>query len=278
MHRLVNVSVIGVALVLLAPVSPAFAGASGYGWSDSSGVGANAEEQSSTPAAAPTRRSARASSWPRCSYEAMRPSEVEIADHMAKNGLGPSRGDGEGTWFWKTCEDANGMSTATTVWVADRPEPVVVARKALRYTELGMPKIGMSPAPGQGAVVNVPVWLWVNRDGWEPTAATATIDGLSVNTIATPERVIWRLGNGEELTCDGPGVPYDPARAEAEQQSDCTYVFTQPGQYAVTGTVEWRARWTVVGGAGGGDLGVVRRSASTTIDVSEIQALNRPPR
>jgi hypothetical protein len=275
MHRLVNVSVIGVALVLLAPPPPASAGASGYGWSDGSGVGADVESQ--LPGEAPAAPS-HSNSRPRCTYSTMNAAEVDIADHMAKNGMGPSRGDGAGTWYWKTCLDDNGMASATVAWVPQRTDPETVARRALHYVALPDPTIGMSPPPQQGAVVNLPVWLWVNHDAWEPTAATATIDGLSVQTTATPERVVWRLGNGEELTCGGPGTPYDPARPEAEQHSDCTYLFGQPGSYAVTATVEWRARWTVVGGTRGGDLGVVRRSASTTIDVSEIQALNRPPR
>lgn len=277
MHRLLRLTALAATALLLMPSLPAGADASGLGWSDDKGVGAKAEEQDSTPAEAPAQRS-RSGSWPQCRYEVMGPSDAEIADHMAKNGLGTSRGDGPGTWYWKTCEDANGMMTGETAWAPERPDPVVVARKALRYTELGNPTIGMSPAPRQGAVVNVPVWLWVKPDAWEPTAATATIDGLSVQTTATPERVVWRLGTGDELTCEGPGTPYDPTRPEAEQHSDCTHLFDQPGTYTVTATVEWRARWSVVGGAGGGDLGLVRRSSSTTIDVSEIQALNRPPR
>lgn len=277
MHRFVSVGVLVVAGLLVPLPLPASADVSGLGWSDGAGVGARAEEHPSTPAEAPVRRRGRGS-WPRCRYDVMSPTDVEIADYMAKEGIGTSRGDGPGTWYWKTCEDENGMMSAVTVWAPDRADPQVVARKALHYAELADPAIGMSPPPRQGAVVNVPVWLWVQTDAWAPTSATATIDGLTVVTTATPERVVWRVSTGDEVTCEGPGVPYDPRRPEAEQHSDCTYLFEEAGTFTVTATVEWRAHWTVAGGAGGGDLGVVRRSSSTTFEVSEIQALNRPPR
>lgn len=276
MHRLLKASVLVTAILVFSPLLPAAADLSGLGWTDGHGVGASAEAHDSASLDAPTGRRS-SGSWPRCRYNAMGPADVDIAEHMAKEGIGTSRGDGPGTWYWKTCEDENGMTSAVTVWAPDRADPEVVARKALTYDKLPDPAIGMSPPAEQGAVVNIPVWFWVNGDGWSPTAASATIDGLTVVTTATPERVAWTVSGGGEVVCDGPGVPYDPARPEAEQRSDCTYLFEQAGTFTVTATVEWRARWTVVGGSGGGDLGVVRRSSSITVQVSEIQALNRPP-
>lgn len=280
MHRLMIPVVVGVALALVAPALPAAGDASGFGFSDGAGVGAEAQLETEEPAprVAPRRGQA---SRPRCTYEAMPPENVEIADHMAKNGLGPARTEGPGTWYWKICVGESGMSSGTTVWVPQRPEPLAVARKALRdlrYSSLAEPAIGMSPPAGRGSVVNVPLWLWVDAGTWAPTAATATVDGLTITTTATPDRVVWTIDNGDEVVCEGPGTPYDPARSEEEQRSDCTYVFEQPGTFVVTATQEWHANWTAPGGTGGGDLGVVRRSTSVTVPVSEIQALNRPSR
>ena len=274
MHRLVNVLLAGVTLLLAIPPDPAFARASAYGWSDSSGVGAQAELEQPVDSA-PTRISN--APRPRCTYDAMSSADVDIAEHMAKNGMGPSRGDGPGTWYWKTCIDAGGLASATVTWSPQRADPETVARRALRYTSLPDPAIGMSPPPNRGAVVNVPLWLWVHSQAWNPTVATATVDGVTVTTMARPDRVVWSLGNGDEVVCDGPGAPYDPARPEADQHSDCTYLFRQAGTFTITATIEWHVTWTAVGVAGGGDLGVVRRSASTTVSVSEIQALNRAP-
>jgi hypothetical protein len=273
-HRRLIVLVAGVGLVAVVPPTPAFARASAYGWSDSSGVGADAQVEQPVDAS-PTRASS--TPRPRCSYDVMTPNDAEIADHMSNSGVGPTRGQGPGTWYWKTCVDANGLASATVAWVPQRADPESAARRALQYTPLPEPAIGMSPPPERGAVVNVPLWLWVNWQAWNPTVATATIDGVTVTTMARPDRVLWNLGNGDEVICDGPGTPYDPARPEADQHSDCTYLFRQPGTFTITATLEWHVTWTAVGVAGGGDLGVVRRSASATVAVSEIQALNRAP-
>ncbi|MGH3372645.1 MAG: hypothetical protein ACRDPR_21880 [Nocardioidaceae bacterium] len=279
MHRLLSATAIGVSLLLAAPPSPASADASGFGFSDGAGVGAEAELESEEPADSPVRKR-RSTPRPRCTYEAMPPENSEIADHMAKNGLGPSRTEGPGTWYWKICIGESGLTSGTSVWVPERPEPQAVARKALRdlrYSALADPAIDMSPPASHGAVVNVPLWLWVDTNAWAPTAATASVDGLTVTTTAKPDRVVWSIDNGDEIICAGPGTPYDPSRPEQEQQSDCTYLFSEAGTFVITATVEWRVTWTTRGSLGSGDLGVVRRSATVTVPVSEIQALNRPP-
>jgi hypothetical protein len=135
----------------------------------------------------------------------MSANEVEIADH-SQTGVGPQRSDAPGTWYWKTCVDPNGNASATVVWAPQRVSPVAVARQALGYTALADPAIGMSPPPTRGAVVNVPLWLWVDTREWAPTSATASIDGVTVKTTATPDRVRWTLGNGDEIVCAGPGL------------------------------------------------------------------------
>ena len=274
MHRLLNAITIGAALLLVVPPGAASADGLGYGWSDGVGVGAGAETEE--PIEAPEVHRSNGAR-PRCTYSAMGPGDAEIADHMAKTGVGPSRADGPGNWFWKSCVDENGNASAVVAWIPQRTDPETVARRALRYTSLPDPAIGMSPPPDRGAVVNLPLWLWVNSEAWNPTVATATLDGVTVTTMARPDRVVWTVENGDEVVCEGPGTPYDPGRPEADQHSDCTYLFRQAGTFTITAAIEWHVTWTAVGVAGGGDLGVVRRSASTTVAVSEIQALNRAP-
>lgn len=265
-------------VALAAP--PAVADGMGTGWTDGAGVGAEVETE--TEAKDPGRRTGtrrRRGPKPRCAYEVLGPVDAENAEHMAKNGLGPARTEGPGTWYRKICFTDEGGSSGTILWIPERPEPETVARRALkelRYTALADPAVGMSPP--RGAVVNVPLWLWIDNGQWAPTSATASVDGLSVQTTATPDRVIWSLGTGDEVVCDGPGTPYDQARPEAEQHSDCTFSYPRAGIFTVTATAEWDVTWTAVGAPGGGNLGVVRRSASVEIPVSEIQALNRSPR
>jgi hypothetical protein len=280
MHRYLRVFALAAAALLALPPAPVAADGTASGWTDGAGVGARAESDQDLPAGSPRRSGPK----PRCTYDEMTPKEAENTDHMAKNGLGPERGEGPGRWLWKTCVEPDGNAWGTVAWIPQRTNPETVARRALQYTALPGPAIGMSPPPGRGAVVNLPQWLWVDSGTWAPTNATATIDGVTVTTAAQPERVVFDMGNGDQVVCDGPGTPYDPRRPEAEQRSDCTYTYRtssagQPGgTFVVTATVEWRITWTALGAAGGGDLGVVRRSASQPLPVAEIQSLNRPPR
>ncbi len=274
MHPRMTLAALAVFVLLLSLPAPALADGTASGWTDGYGVGAAAESGETVPQVVRHSYGQR----PACTYAGMSPNEVEIADHMARTGIGPQRGDGAGAWYWKTCVDPDGNASATVAWIPQRVSPQAVARQALQYTTLGDPAIGMSPPPSRGAVVNVPLWLWVDTVAWAPTSATASVDGVTVETTASPQRVHWDLGTGDEIVCDGPGTPYDQSRPEAEQHSDCTFVYPRAGTFTVTATVEWDVSWTVVGAGGGGSLGGVRRSAATEIPVSEIQALNRPPR
>jgi hypothetical protein len=92
------------------------------------------------------------------------------------------------------------------------------------------------------------------------------------------------MGDGESVTCDGPGVPYDRSKPDADQPDPCRFTYRhssagQPGgTFTVTATVSWHATWTATGVAEGqptaGDLGVVTRTSSIQVRVAEAEATN----
>ena len=110
----------------------------------------------------------------------------------------------------------------------------------------------------------------------------ATVPGVSVTVVARPEAVIWSLGDGTVVTCDGPGLAFDSTIPATAQTPTCSHTFTRssasrPGSaFEASVTVRWRASWTVTGAAGGGDLGVIERTAAFPIRVGEVQAINTP--
>lgn len=140
----------------------------------------------------------------------------------------------------------------------------------------------MSPSPDIPQLVNLTSFLWVPAEQWQPVTASASAGGVTSTVTATPMRVIWDMGQGDSVPCDGPGVPYQPGVPDDRQPSNCHYTYRrssagQPGQaYTITATIEWETTWTVSGAAGGGDLGTVSRSSSTPIQVAEIQTINTP--
>jgi len=159
-------------------------------------------------------------------------------------------------------------------------DPAVLAQEAYRNIAFPSPSIQMNPATSLKQLVRMSTWLWLDPASWAPKTGTVTAPGVTVTATGTPTRVIWSMGNGDQVTCNGPGTPYDTSRPAASQTTDCSYTYThtsasQPGEaYVVTATVEWSTTWTAAGAPGGGTLPVVQRSASVPVQVQEVQVLN----
>lgn len=253
------------------------------GWTDGEGVGALAES-SGAPARVTTGDGAGSAGAPACSYQALSTEDAAIADGLAQSGMGPPRGSEVGVWLRKVCVDDRGFSTGTVVWAPQPPavDPAALAQQALGYVPVPTPGIGMNPPSDRDQFVGLPIWLWLDRGGWQPVSASASAGGVTVTVTAVPERVSWDMGNGDTLSC-GPGTPYDPRRPEHQQSTDCSYTYrrssaSQPRErYQVTATATWHATWTVSGAPGGGDLGAIRRSATAEVRVAEAQAINTKP-
>jgi hypothetical protein len=83
------------------------------------------------------------------------------------------------------------------------------------------------------------------------------------------------MGDGDSVTCDGPGTPY--SASEPNAMTECSYTWPQAGTYTVTATVFWSVTWTAAGAAGGGNLGLqAGPAAEVAVTVTESQAINTP--
>ncbi|HXA27674.1 MAG TPA: hypothetical protein VN193_02910 [Candidatus Angelobacter sp.] len=161
-----------------------------------------------------------------------------------------------------------------------QPSAVQLARSALATLHLGAPRMGMAP-PSDKLVVNLATYLWVDPTIWRSFAATASVGPISATVIAAPSRVVWTMGNGDSVTCTGPGVPYDPNKDTAEQPTNCGYSYSkaskgQPnGRFSMTTRVYWHVTWTSSGVAAGGDLGEVAGDpATTSVEVDAVRSVN----
>ena len=124
-------------------------------------------------------------------------------------------------------------------------------------------------------LVGVPTWLWIDPGAWQTADASATAGPVTATATATPSKVVWDMGDGDTVTCDGPGTPYSASDPSAT--TDCSYTWTQPGSYEVTATVYWSVTWTAVGAPGGGNLGLqAGPPAEAEVQVTESQAINTP--
>lgn len=155
------------------------------------------------------------------------------------------------------------------------PSPAEVARLARSQLRLPPPGIAASPAGDQ--LVNLPTWLWLDRGSWGDVSATASVPGVSVTAVARPTSVTWSMGDGNSVTCNGPGTAF-PSGADPKSASpDCGYTYrtSSAGQrgeaFPVTATVHWTVTWS---GAGqGGTFPNMTTTRSAAFRVAESQGI-----
>lgn len=186
-----------------------------------------------------------------------------------------------GQWVFPNCRGPGVIDPMPPVWVTGavpvagvvQVAPVVVAEQAAKTLGLSSPVIEMAPPDGSSQLVGVATWLWVNPASWHPLTATATAGAVSTTATATPTRVVWTMGDGASVTCDGPGEPYDASTPDAT--TDCSYVWVTAGTYRVTATIDWSVTWAAAGAAGGGTLGAEAGPAgAVTVTVVQSEAIN----
>lgn len=209
-----------------------------------------------------------------CTYSAGGPSAT------ASLGVG---GPQPGQWVFPVCSGPGAIDPMPPVWVtgaqpavvAAQLSPAVVAEQAVRRLGLASPVIAMAPPAGDAQLVGVATWLWIDPGAWRTLSASAAAGPVTTTATATPTKVLWDLGDGDTVTCDGPGTPYDPSTPNAT--TDCSYTWPDPGSFTVTATVYWSVTWTATGATGGGNLGVQAGPPDdVAVTVTESQAINTP--
>ena len=156
------------------------------------------------------------------------------------------------------------------------PTPGQVAQTA--ESELNLPAPTVSTAPSGGkAIVSLESWLWIDPAEWTPITKSATADGITATATATPVAVVWDMGDGNKVTCNGPGVAYNTSIPDADQSTTCGYTYQETSgnapkqQFTITTYIVYDVSWTTVGVAGGGDLGdIAGQSTATPVTVDEI--------
>lgn len=187
-----------------------------------------------------------------CTYEPANPSAEIVA------GLG-GQPSGEGGWYFKTCVSPDG-TVATfpgPIWVpgaAPVASPEVLARQA--RARLRLPSVAIRLNPSGDQLVNLPTWLALDPASWQSATATAAVPGVSVTATARPTKAEWSLGDGNWVTCTGPGSVWQQGMDPMRSSPDCGYTYRRssadaPGAaYTVRVTVTWEVTWAGAGRAG----------------------------
>jgi hypothetical protein len=266
-----------------APVLAGQGGLQGYGSVSGGTINAGASSSSAGNPGSEAGSSGGTSSSPAqaCPYI---PAPPNIAAY-----LGPGSTP-QGAWYVLSCSLPVSMTgTYSPIWVPSTPTHAPTAsvpgllQQAFDQAALLHTVINLNP-PGE-QVVNVPSWLWIAPNDWSSVVAHAAAGNVTATVTAKPISVVWNLGDGNSVTCSGPGTPYDPSKPADAQSTDCSYTWrtssvNQPqGVYVVTATIEYDVT-TVVTGAPDPtpNLGVhPGPAAQAEVPVSEVEALGTNP-
>lgn len=217
--------------------------------------------------------------------------------HAAPAGPGGTQGENqhlpaleggllEGEWYYQTCHFLDtGELASSRYWqytpgqpAAPGPDLAELARQAYDEIPLAFPVPYTSPAIDIRQITGLPTWLWVDPATWQPQTADVTLAGFTVEVTATPDRLVWDMGDRTApVTCTGPGTAFDPAAGD-EQRTDCAHVYQfvsadQPdGVYRAAATMVWSVTWTASTGATG-SLGEASRTTRFDLRVEDLEAV-----
>ncbi|MFE3452493.1 hypothetical protein ACFXJ8_26580 [Nonomuraea sp. NPDC059194] len=155
----------------------------------------------------------------------------------------------------------------------------MLLEQVLRQVQPKPPTVKTAPPRGRDGYVGVRHFYWADRAGWQPITKRAEAGAVWAEVTATPTRLVISPGVGQDqLTCQGPGTPYDSTKPPDRQKIDCTHTYTrssaglQNSQYTATVSVIWTATWLGSGGAGG-PLAPITVSTTFPIRIAEGHAL-----
>jgi hypothetical protein len=157
-----------------------------------------------------------------------------------------------------------------------RVDVAALVAEASRSVSIAAPAIATSPDASKALYVQVPTWLWIDSSWWRSYEATASAGRVTATVTVRPKRTVWSTGDGDLVTCDGPGLAW--REGLSEDASSCRHTYrhssaTQPGEvFSLRADVELEVSWTSNVGASG-RLPAIRRSAETSARVAEIQAV-----
>ncbi|MGW3956448.1 ATP/GTP-binding protein [Streptomyces sp. NPDC004752] len=211
-----------------------------------------------------------------CKYTKVDPKPP--AEFPAWKGAAPKKND----LYFYGCTDSgqNNPDGFVVVPTGQPPVPQADLRELAQRAADSMALLGpdiASPRAAGKYTVGVPMWMWVNQSAttYGPNTASASAGGITVSARAKVSKIVWMMGDGASVTCNGPGTPYQASEGMA-QSPTCGHVYSktsavaQNGKYPVTATSTWTIDWQ-----GGGQAGQLTEVRQTNVQVAmgEVQVV-----
>ena len=116
-----------------------------------------------------------------------------------------------GQWVVPSCRGPGLIDPMPPIWVTGATEaaataqvnPVLVAQQAVGQLGLGPPTIEMAPPDRSPQFIGVATWLWIDPGWWRVLTASVSAGPVTVTARESPLKVVWNMGGGDSVTCDG---------------------------------------------------------------------------
>jgi hypothetical protein len=188
--------------------------------------------------------------------------------------------------YLKVCPNPNGSSQFIYV----PPVNVAAVRAAaLDSVKRLLPLPVLNVSPSQGGLIRMQNWLAV-----QPVAdvtATASVGPVWITMTATQNSLLWDMGNGDTVTCDGTGSPLPDGvdnmlDDDVNGAAECGYTYqhvsapkfgaNDDSAYENSVTTAWAITWVDYTGATG-TLADLERSTAWNFQVRQIQTQRVSP-
>jgi hypothetical protein len=162
-----------------------------------------------------------------------------------------------------------------------RVDPGEIARDLVRRAPFEYADAHAAPGPDYHTYVNYKNWLWIPSEQWHDVGVSLTVGGATVSLQATPTRVDWDMGDGQTVSCAGPGRKWRDGMSE-DAPTDCSHTYASlknpdGDTWPVSARISYAVTWSCTGNcsSGSGHLGDVSalRGKSTSMTVLQRQAV-----
>jgi len=171
--------------------------------------------------------------------------------------------------FARECPD--GVSGFTWVDTSITVQEVIDDAVGRARRAVPAPVLEVNPPASAGGIVNLGLWLALLAAA--PVTVRAEAGSLWAEATVTLTSTSWDMGNGDVVSCDGPGTPI--VDLDTLEQGPCGYTYRasspEDDPYQLTVTATWTVSYR--SSAGSGSAGTVDRVLSVDYDVDEIQTI-----
>jgi len=157
-------------------------------------------------------------------------------------------------------------------------DPGAVARQLVKRAPFELANAQIAPSPTYHTYINYLNWLWIPAGQWHDVSVSLTVAGATVTLTAKPTYVSWDMGNGESVSCVGPGRAWVRGMPE-DAPTNCSFAYStmqdpEGDTWTVSARINYTVGWTCTGNCGGqtsGDLGDVTAVAGNSTSITVLQ-------